>query len=84
MIISPQHKAIIYDWMHRHAGELALAVILVLVVYGQVKISRALTRVCELTGPHDYTSGHPITVKDEVNNICISHEPDDSPVADEP
>jgi hypothetical protein len=34
-------------------------------------------RVCELTGPHEFSHEHPVTPRQEIDTICLRHASDD-------
>lgn len=63
--------------------DLVILVIIVLLaasLYGHHKTGHDLQRICELLGPHDLEVGSPRTAREEIDNICIAHEPvDDLP-----
>ena len=40
--------------------------------FGNYERGRDLTRVCELTGPHDVISLHPKTDREEIDSICAA------------
>jgi hypothetical protein len=48
-----------------------LLALLVFSVYQNYREGDDLTRVCELTGPHDVSVPHPLTVQQEITNICL-------------
>jgi hypothetical protein len=50
----------------------------VLAEYWNYMKGRELARVCELLGPHEASVRHPRTAREEIDNICLRHEPDDS------
>jgi len=55
----------------------ALAVLLVIVEFANYQRGTELTRVCRLTGPHDFSYDHPATNKQELDTICAGHRGDD-------
>ncbi len=63
---------------------LLLAGLFAIAEYGNYQRGREIDRVCDLLGPHDFEVAHPMTARQEIDNICISREPDDDPVSDEP
>jgi len=54
-----------------------LAVFLAAAVYRNFELGGQLDRVCELLGPHDVWIGSPRTAREEIDDICIGHQPDD-------
>jgi len=56
---------------------LVLACLLALSIYGNYRTGRDLQRLCELIGPHDVGVAVPRTPREEIDNICIDHEPED-------
>jgi hypothetical protein len=54
-----------------------LFILLVVAEYGNYRHGKELTRVCELTGPHDVASRVPRNDREELDNICISRQSDD-------
>lgn len=46
-------------------------------VYSHYETGRKLTRVCELAGPFDYSTGNPRTDRERMANICLSRQGDD-------
>ena len=54
-----------------------LFILLVVAEYGNYRHGRELTRVCELTGPHDVASRAPKNDREELDTICINRQPDD-------
>jgi hypothetical protein len=54
-----------------------LAVLLASTEYWNYRHGQALDRVCELLGPHDAEIQPPRTARQEIDNICISRQPDD-------
>jgi hypothetical protein len=56
-----------------HPGAWIIFGLLVLVEYANYKHSHALTRVCDLTGPHDVWTEHPRTDREELDTICADH-----------
>jgi hypothetical protein len=69
-MIAPEHGFVLFV--------LLLAGLLGLSVYNLFSTSRDLQRVCELIGPHDVTVANPITPRQEIDNICINHPPDNA------
>jgi hypothetical protein len=49
--------------------------LLVLAEVGSYRTESDLARVCELTGPHYVSVPNPRTAKQEIENICIHHQP---------
>jgi hypothetical protein len=47
-----------------------LAAAIILVEFWNYQKGVQLHRVCELTGPHNLTYGHPVTPKQELDTIC--------------
>jgi hypothetical protein len=45
--------------------------------HGNYQRGKELTRIRELTGPHDTSVAIPKTARQEIDNICISRQPDD-------
>jgi hypothetical protein len=64
-----------YQWVQRHGLEIVLAVLLALAAHGNYQRGIALSEVCELIGRHDVQTERPQTIQEEIDNICISHEP---------
>jgi len=54
-----------------------LFALLVVAEYGNYQRRKELTRVCELTGPHDVSTAHPRNDREELDNICIERQSDD-------
>jgi hypothetical protein len=55
---------------------LLLGVVLAYLVYRHYSTGRDLQRICELIGPHTESVTNPSTPQQEIDNICISHQPD--------
>ena len=54
-----------------------LAGLLIVAEFGNYQYGKDISRLCELTGPHDVSVPHPATTEQEIDNICIGHEPAD-------
>lgn len=57
------------------AISLILLVLLALSIYWHYETSEDLQRVCELTGAHDVAVIPPHSSKEELDNICVDHQP---------
>jgi|HubBroStandDraft_4_1064222.scaffolds.fasta_scaffold798558_2 hypothetical protein len=55
---------------------LLLGAVLAYLIYRHYSTGRDLQRICELIGPHVATETNPSTPQQEIDNICISHQPD--------
>lgn len=47
--------------------------------YGNYQTGYDINRLCGLLGSHDVSMLHPRTAKEQIDNICISYQPADSP-----
>jgi hypothetical protein len=65
------------DWIMTNPVAWFLFVLLVIAEYGNYQRGKELTRVCELSGPHDVFIEHPRTDRQELDNICINRLSDD-------
>jgi hypothetical protein len=54
-----------------------LAALLAAVEFANYQRGAELTRVCELTSPHDFSYDHPATNKQELDTICAGRWGDD-------
>jgi hypothetical protein len=50
--------------------------LLLIVEHANYQRGTALTRACELTGPHEGKLARPVTEKDELDAICVDNQPD--------
>jgi hypothetical protein len=48
----------------------------ILAEYGNYTTGRDLNRVCDLLGDHVVWVAHPTTPRQEIDNICLDHDPD--------
>ena len=55
-----------------------LFALLAVAEYGNYYKGRDLARICELTKPHDVPASTPRTGREEIDNICLSHQPKDN------
>ena len=56
---------------------LILFILLLSAVHAYYVDSRDLKILCELTGEHNGSYGHPLSAEQKIDNICLSHRPDD-------
>ena len=61
----------------RNLLEAVLIALLAWALYGHYRTGQDLRRVCELIGPHDIAYFHPTTAPEEVDTICIDHQPEE-------
>ena len=54
-----------------------LLIAFIIAEYGNYQRGKELDRICELSGPHDVSVKKPTTPREEIDNICISRQPDD-------
>jgi hypothetical protein len=54
-----------------------LLIVFAIAEYGNYQRGKELDRICELTGEHDVSVPTPRTVRQEIDKICISRQPDD-------
>ena len=60
-------------WEGRDLMIAALAVMLAVSVWSLSRTRLDLERVCELTGPHEFSHEHPITPQQEIDTLCLHH-----------
>jgi hypothetical protein len=51
--------------------------LLSIALYRHYEIGRDLRRLCELLGPHESTYTRPLSTKEEIDQICLDHDPDE-------
>jgi len=68
-------------WLSRWEGRdlmiAALAALLALSIWSLYRTGLDLDRVCELTGPHEFSHEHPVTPRQEIDTLCLRHASDD-------
>ena len=67
-------------WMGSSGSRIAILLLILalcIIVYGNYESGRRLGRLCDLTGPHDFTLRARGTPQAEADAICQSAEADD-------
>jgi hypothetical protein len=54
-----------------------LIVLFVFVEHANYQKGVTIDRMCELTGPHNASYGHPNNAREELDTICVNRQPDD-------
>jgi hypothetical protein len=65
------------EWVGRNPIAWLLLVLLAICEWGNYHTGHDLRELCELLGEHVASVAHPVTVRDQIDNICLRH-------ADEP
>jgi hypothetical protein len=66
------------NWFFANPIAWLLLAVLAVAEYGNHHLGRDLTRICELTEPHDVSVSNPRTAREEIDNICLSRpQPED-------
>ena len=64
-------------WEGRDLMTADLAVMLAVSVWSLSRTRLDLERVCELTGPHEFSHEHSVTPQQEIDMLCLRHASDD-------
>jgi hypothetical protein len=54
-----------------------LLVFFIIAEYGNYQRGKELDRVCELSGPHDFSYSQPKNDKEEIDTICVNRQSGD-------
>jgi hypothetical protein len=71
----------IHEWYRKHfltnVPAWIFFFLFVIAELGNYNHSKTITRLCELTGPHNVSVPHPRTAAQEIENICVGHQGSD-------
>lgn len=64
------------EWFLKNPLAWVLLLLLVIAEHGNYTTGKDLDRVCALLGAHNGVSIPPQTTREEIDNICLAHDPD--------
>jgi hypothetical protein len=61
-------------WVLKNPVAWLLLAILAITEYSNYARSEEIAHLCQLTAPHEAETTHPVTARDEIDNICIEND----------